>query len=388
MADGNIYTASHEYATRPADERFPSFAALIAAADADRDACAEARYNLRDLRATVNGEGARRTVTLASPNGEATLTHYSFGQLLKTIGGPFSKQGSAALLRTLPPEQTRDALNFGIQDVAATGTRANILIRDADPTRLPTVRACTSETYGRVWDGALYGEVNRWFGDGMRSNGGQWQTPPTWDASRPGGNYRGDRDSFVIRVDGGSIVDDPRGWSAKGQNGGRLHRGIMIRNSEVGECSVTVECILFDVICGNHILWGAMIDRQFKRRHVGDKITRDTMNELLTIARRYNQRSADQDTKIIRALVQHEIAADKPAVIDELRKMGATKEEATEAYATAEEKEPSFSPRSFWGLAAGLTRNSQESGYEDERLQLDSLAAAILKKGAAQYVTV
>ena len=64
------------------------------------------------------------------------------------------------------------------------------------------------------------------------------------------------------------------------------------------------------------------------------------------------------------------------------------KEAATEAYARCEAQETALSPRSFWGIAAGTTRLSQDAGYQDDRLELDQLAAAVLKKGAAQYVTV
>lgn len=379
----NILTASQEYANRPADERFESLDALLVAAQADRQVSHEAVYNLRDLRATIASQDDPHAagLMLTGPKGSATFTHYSFGQLCRTLKAP------ASYLRTLPPAIAADALNYGLHDAAPIGTSANLLIRDDDAQPYPTVRACTSETYGRIWDAQLYGEINRWFGDGIRSNGGAWQSPPVWPGNPPGGQYRGDRDSFIIRVDGGSIVDDPRGWSAKGQ-GGALHRGIMVRNSEVGECSITIECILFDVICGNHILWGAIVDRTYRRRHVGKKITRDTMTELLTISRRYNTRAASDDARIVKALVEHEIAHTREAVIDELQKMGATKEQATEAYATAESKEQGFSPRSYWGVMAGLTRNSQESGYQDERYALDALAAQVLKKGAAQYVTV
>lgn len=387
----NIMTASSEYAMRPADERYETLGALITAAQQDRARSHEAVYNLRDLRAvavnthntpTFDPTPGDATLRLAGPKGEAQFTHYSFGQLCRTLKAP------ASYLRTLPPAIAADALNYGLQDAAPIGTTANLLIRDDETQPFPTVRACTSETYGRVWDAQLYGEINRWFGDGIRSNGGAWQSPPVWPGNPPGGQYRGDRDSFIIRVDGGSIVDDPRGWQAKGQSGGALHRGIMVRNSEVGECSITIECILFDVICGNHILWGAIVDRTYRRRHVGQKITRDTMQELLTISRKYNTRSASDDAQIIKALVEHEIAHTREAVIDELKKMGATKDQASEAYATAEAKEPGLNPRSFWGIQAGLTRNSQASGYQDERLVLDSLAAQVLKVGAKQYATV
>lgn len=399
---GLIATAANQYANRPPDERFPSLAALVDAARYDKDHSAERTYNLRDLRAVPVvtsrpglpdpadvGPRAADTVALESPNGRATFTHYSFSQLARTVGAP------AAYLRTLPPQIAADALNYGLQDAAPVGTAANLLVRANGGT--PIIRAATSDTYGRVWDASLYGELARYFGDDVTSRstqGGSWMSPPTWDGE-PAGQYRGDRDSFVIRVDGGSIVTDPSLRNASGtyaQNyqspstedrtpADGMYRGLMVRNSEVGHASITVECILFRYICGNHNLWGAIMDRQFRRRHVGARITRDTMQELSTLAYKFNQRTASQDEAIIRGLIAHEIASTREAVIDELRKMGATKEQATDAYTTCEQKE-SASPRSFWGIAQGLTRNSQESGWQDDRLQLDQLAAQVLKRGA------
>lgn len=392
--ESTITTAAREYAARPADERFSSLQALIEQAEYDKAHSAERTYNLRDLRAVAvdpkwpdsvgTPEGVRPTLRLESPNGRAAFTHYSFGQLMRTIGGPFSK--GAALLRTLPPQISADAINHGLQETATVGTRANLLVRANGGE--PIIRAATSESYGRVWDANLYAEVNRWFGDGIQSAGGRWMSPPTW-SGEPAGQYRGDRDSFVIRVDGGSIVNDQsilRGGTDSAGSG-QMYRGIMLRNSEVGHCSVTIECVLYRYICGNHMLWGAIMDRRFRRRHVGTKITRDTMTELIKMARDFNQRSASEDERIIRALIDHEIAHTKEAVIDELRKMGATKEQAEQAYATTERTEAA-SPRSWWGISQGLTRNSQTDGYQDERLQLDELAGRVLAKGARQLVTV
>lgn len=391
-ATRNIATAQSEYYKRPADERFSSLNELIQASETDRQMSHEAIYNLRDLRAVadtpiVSADPSlpRTPLMLESPKGRASFTHYSFGQLARTIGAP------ANYLRGLPPSIAADCLNHGLHDAAPVGTTANMLIRDDPEQPFPTVRACTSETYGRLWDARLYGEIARHFGDGIQSNGGSWMTPPAWPGSLPSGNYRGDRDSFVIRVDGGSIVEDPSVIKRSGlggtADGGQMFRGIMVRNSEVGHCSITIETVLYRYICGNHMIWGAIMDRQFRRRHVGKKITRDTMRELADMSYNFNKRSASQDEQIIRSLIDHEIAHTKEAVIDELRKMGATKEQATEAYATCEQKEQA-SPRSFWGVAQGLTRTSQESGWQDDRLALDQLAAQVLKKGAIQYATV
>lgn len=382
MQPSNIMTASNEYRSRPKDERFATLQELIIARKADREICQEAVYNLRDLEIVPSNHGSTG-ILLQSPKGQATLTNYSFGQLCSTLKAP------ARFMAELPPANCAADLTHRMHEWAPVGTTANILIRDRESDPYPVVRACTSETYGRVWDHSLYSEVDRYFGDGRKSanSAGVWQSPPVWPGRAPGGQYAGDRDSFVIRVDGGSIVSDPRGWQAKGRPDGGLYRGIMIRNSEVGLCSITIDCVLFDKICGNHILWGAVIDRTYRRRHYGTKVTRDVLTELNTLAWKFNTRTEETDLAIIRALVQHEIASTKDAVIDELRKLGATKEQATQAYETAEQKESQLSPRSYWGIAAGMTRNSQASGYQDDRLDLDQLAVAVLKKGR-QLVTV
>jgi hypothetical protein len=389
MRETNIATAQSEYYKRPADERFETLVGMIAAADLDRQQSHEAIYNLRDLRATVSGNLADRTIAeplqpgtllLASPKGTASFTHYAFGQLARTIGAP------ASYLRALPPQIAADCINHGLHEAAPIGTTANLLIRDDGNQDTPTIRACTSETYGRLWDSRLYGEMARHFGDGMHSNGGKWMTPPAWPGSLPSGQYRGDRDSFVIRVDGGSIVTDPSAGNTSA-DGGKMYRGIMVRNSEVGHCSISIECVLYRYICGNHMIWGAILDRTFRRRHVGTKITQDTMQELATLAYKFNQRTASSDEQIIRTLIDHEIAHTEKGVIDALMKMGATKQDAQAAYTVCTEQE-SASPRSFWGIAQGLTRTSQDSGYQDERLKLDQLAANVIKRGALQYATV
>lgn len=380
MSEGLISTAASQYANRPRDERFPSLEALIAHAEHDRAYSVEKTYNYKDLTATLAPVGSTQALQLTSPIGKsAAFTHYSFGQLCSALGAP------AKYVRTLPPQLAADCLNYGLHDTKP-GERANILIKtNGGPT--PTIRACTSDSYGRVWDAQLYSQIATLFcnPDSSRSQrtGQHWSLPPTWGgATDPGGAYRGDRDSFLLIVDGGSIVTDPSVTiGGANQGDGQMFRGLMIRNSEVGHCSISIECVLFRAVCGNHNLWGAIMDRQFKRRHVGGRITVDTMRELSDLAWKFTQRSATQDEAIIKHLIDTEIAHTKDAVVDELRKLGATREQAQEAYDTCERTEQA-SPRSFWGAAQGLTRNSQQSGYQDDRLQLDQLAAAVLKRGA------
>jgi len=395
MGHSTIDIAAREYAKRPADETFDSPAAMLAAATHDREHSREVTYNTRDLSVVPASTDGRTgayasnseitTLQLQSPKGRAAFTHWSFGQLARMVGAP------AAYLRELPPAIAADALNFGLHDAAEHATDAKILVKANGVA--PIIRACTSETYGRVWDAELYGATLE-----TLARDPQWQTPPTWDG-KPAGAYRGDRDSFLILVNGGSIVSDPSlrsgsvpafaagassiGGSLQGPNGGdagAMYRGLMIRNSEVGACSVTIDTILFRYICGNHMLWGAMFDQRFRRRHVGDHARRDAIRTIYSVARKWAESPASADEAIIKGLIDREIAATRDAVIDELRNLGATREQAGAAYDTAERTEAA-SPRSFWGVAQGLTRISQASGYQDGRMELDQLAAAVLARG-------
>lgn len=385
-----ITTAQTEYYQRPRDERFPSLDALVQFSAARKAASREISYNLRDLSITpdplaTDAERFAGAVALQSPKGLAALTPWSHAQICRMVGAP------AGYVRTLPAQIAADALNHGMHSAAAVGTTAVILAERQADTRAAhaaafgaaardvvngqehTVRArsITSDTYGRLWDADLLTPLASTLG----SHG--WSLPPTWDGE-PAGAYAGDRDSFVILVDGGSIVQDPS-LSAKGN--GQLYRGIMLRNSEVGAAAVSIQTVLYQYVCGNHCLWGAVLDRQYRRRHVGTRVLRDTLREIGTIARQWIARPASADEQIIRQLITLELASSQAAVIDELRKMGATEQDAKDAYATCE-RDFAASPRSFWGIHQGLTKVSQADGYQDARLVLDQIAAKVLTKGA------
>lgn len=375
--DSTITTAAREYARRPEDERFASPAAMLLSAQHDRQNSREVSYNTRELRVVSLETGAddpgvlrNQTLELQSPKGRAAFSHWSFGQLARMVGAP------ASYLRELPPAIAADALNFGLHEQLGHATDAKLLVKANG--EAPIIRACTSETYGRVWDAELYGATMETLG----SEDG-WTTPPTWDG-QPAGAYRGDRDSFLILTNGGSIVTDPslRGsaGSSSGGNDGAMFRGIMIRNSEVGACSISIDLILYRYICGNHMLWGAMYDKRFKRRHVGQQAGRDAIRTIYSAARQWANTPASADEAIIRGLIDREIASTRDAVVDELRALGATREQAGAAYDRCVETE-TVSPRSFWGLAQGLTRVSQDAGYQDGRLELDQLAALVLARG-------
>jgi hypothetical protein len=165
-----------------------------------------------------------------------------------------------------------------------------------------------------------------------------------------------------------------------------MFRGLLVRNSEVGASSIVIEQILYRYVCGNHMLWGAVIDKQFRRRHVGKGVLRETIREIVSIAAKWRDASGDRDQQIIRTLIENGIASTDKGVIDELRALGASAEQAKAIVDATIASEPQLSPASFWGLANGATRVSQQTAYQDERYKLDQLAGAILAKGARKLV--
>jgi hypothetical protein len=354
--------AHREYANRPQDERFPSVQALIDHAQHRKDRSKEVVYNAKDLRARADGG----SVVLDSPKGSAAFTHWSFGQLSRSIGAP------AGYLRELSPTLAADCLNHGLQHTPPA-TDLKLLVQAPNGVPTPVVRAATSERYGRVWEADLYGQVQ----SQILNHDDKWTTPPTW-TGEPAGAYSGDRDSFVILTNGGSIVNDP----SVANSNGAMFRGLMIRNSEVGAASVSIEQILFRYVCGNHMLWGAVMHRAFRRRHIGQNTLRDTIRQISMIATEWTRRSTAQDDAIIKTLIDSQIATTREGVIDELRKLGFSAEDAANAYTRCEQTEM-VSPRSFWGIAQGTTRMSQDAGFQNDRLILDQLAAKVLARGAA-----
>jgi len=251
------------------------------------------------------------------------------------------------------------------------GQTAVVLAERAPASGTVTARAITTETYGRLWDADYYAPVV----ETLCAQG--WSTPPTWDG-KPAGAYLSDRDSFLVLTHGGSIVNDP----SAAQGNGQMHRGLMLRNSEVGLTSVWLDEVLYEYICGNHNFWGAVMGHQYKRRHVGTTVLRDVLREVGAMARKLASRPASADEALIKSLISLEVAQTREGVVDELRKMGATQADAETAYRTAVEVEQ-VNPRSFWGISRGMTRASQASGYQDDRLALDQLAAKVLARGRA-----
>lgn len=355
-------SANAQYYSRPADERFKSLADLHAIASVDMARCGSKDLQLSSLKAvSYNGSVALQSLETGVTAG---LTHWSGSQLARFASAP------AGYLRTLPAELAADCLNHGLQTGPTDQDPSLQAYFRKSPDGL-TLRALTSTDYSRLYDAKVVERLQR-----LQTVRPSLDLPPVWEGGK-GGAYRGDRDMFVIMVDGGSIVDDPTLGGFGGSNG-TMYRGIIVRNSEVGAATYEMLTFLFRGICGNHNIWGVENASHVRRRHVGkiDQVF-ETMNQT---AIEFFDRPASDDVQRIKQLAAIELGRDRETVVTAGRGLGLTETQADAAYTSAETHEPN--PRSVWGYMQGITRISQESSYQDDRFALDLLAAKLARRFA------
>ena len=168
---------------------------------------------------------------------QAALTHWSFEQLAGIAAAP------PKYLRTLPATIAADAINHGLR---RQRREQHQLLADRDAPW--TVHAITSQRYARVHHDELASRVLD-----LMALHPAWSLPlgykdGVYGAERvPSGAYLGDRDMFLLLVDGNRDLDDPTDASHAG-----LFRGFILRNSDVGAAALTLDVFLFRAICGNH----------------------------------------------------------------------------------------------------------------------------------------
>src|SRR5687768_11504870 len=130
-------TAHREWASRPADERFTSVAALRDAARARREGTEERDVETSRLRTEVISDDG--LVVRQTSGRTSALSHWSFEQLAAIAGAP------PKYLRTLPASIASSAINHGLTE---NGRAAQRLFTDRDEPW--TIRAVTSTKYARV----------------------------------------------------------------------------------------------------------------------------------------------------------------------------------------------------------------------------------------------
>lgn len=402
MSDKNLYEASHQWSTRPEDQRFESLGDML---DATR------RYALESI--TVNAPvnalrveaDAGDIKLVGKQNVPAKLTHYSFGQLSRLIGAP------ANYLRGLPATLAAQNLNHGLKtrgeedgsSATDAGDKLQLLFHKNGSL---VTRAITSESYDRVWNYQLVEKII------SQLSPAGWRAPPArpahenqkgtraataadilpnqgdfglaikeGDLIAPAGLYASDHDMFVFLVNMASVIED---------GGKLLNQGLFLQNSEVGDCALKLKRFIMDQVCGNHIVWGVSDICEVNVRHVkGSEVKQgETLKKAVEKWSVLLTAEAEND-KVQGAILKaraFEIAATKEEVVDSIFKFANAKSlnrlsrKALGAGYDLAEMSPRYgAPTTVWGMVNGLTELSQKTGYADDRTEMDTQAGRLME---------
>lgn len=358
-----LMQASHQWSTRPDDERFLSLDQMGAHFELIRQQSRAVVASSRKIEAVPTADN--KGMEIFGPNGHAYApTHFSFGQLATLAGAP------GGYLRKLPAPIAADCINYGLKyqrDVEDVGV---LLHRNGEN----TARAFTGPNYGRIWNAEIVKALRERFGDGIN---GRFRVPGEFGKAVTVTKanttlYAGDRDMFVFLADEQNRIEIADRRDGKP---GSLARGFFVWNSEVGDKTFGVSTFLFDYVCMNRIVWGAQDVKQITIRHTSGAPDR-WVDEVAPALQSYADSSAQNIVKAI----EHAKAARVDNVDDFLSKRFSRRlAPVLQAIHQAEEGRPI---ETLWDAATAVTAHARSIEHQDARVELERQGGELLDLAA------
>lgn len=353
----NLTDAHIQWRNRPQDQRFETLADLRESVNNRRMRSRSIDIDASQVKVSIEDE----QLIVNSAIAPCRPSHWSFGQLATSIKAP------AAYLRNLPLPLVADCLNYGLKNAERDTVKFMTVSGDENN----TLQAVTSSTYGRIWDADAVDAVRRI----VERTNGKFYNPKarTSQGERPSGLYASDHDVFMFMIDGGSLLDV--GARAK------LNRGFIVWNSETGAKTFGLMTFLFNVVCGNHIIWGAQDVNKLVIRHTPAGPYRFD-SQAAPALRAY----ADASAKPIEDAVRKATEMLLPEGFDQLLAWASkhgkfTKNEVKEAIAFAKSEEGDC--RTLWQLVQGGTAYARGFDHIDARVDLETRFGKLLDIVAA-----
>ncbi|MHB8388062.1 MAG: hypothetical protein ACYDBH_00610 [Acidobacteriaceae bacterium] len=356
-----ITAVSHQWASRPPDQRFTSLLDLHAHTVHTRENSRARCVSSRMIECQPLAQDSRSLVAVGPDGGQVNVTNWAFGQLAQRAGAP------AGYLRSLPAPMAADCINYGMRvqrDVEDLGV---LLYRNGGA---PELRAVTGPNYGRVWNATITNALVERFGDGLT---GDFRVPGEFGKAVPVTTqnttlYASDRDMFVFLADEEHRIEVPARRDGKP---GALARGFIVWNSETGAQTLGIATMLFDYVCQNRIIWGVDGYQEVRIRHTSsapDRWLEDVAPALTAYA-------TSSTVSLTRAIT--DARARRVENVDDFLAKRFTRSQvgAIKAAHMTDEQRPI---ESLWDAANGVTAYARSIGYQDERVKLEREAGKIL----------
>lgn len=345
--------AFHQWATRPADERFADLDALCASVHARRGRAVVEDVDVKSLAANVGQDAQDLTLTSAGL-GVMRPTHWAFGQLASLIGAP------ANYLRRLPSDLAVSCVNHGIAARGKDGVKLYAVDQDAGC----ELRATTSQTYGRIYDADVADACKAI----IDASNGEWYSPWAWGKQHRA-LFAGDRDLFCFFIDGGSIVDG-------GGDRDQLNRGWFVKNSEVGAATFSLMTFMFRVCCGNFNIFDMKDVKGITIRHTSGGPAR-FVSEAVPQLRAYAQGVAGPVEQLIKTAKAYALPAKEEDLYALTQRFGFTQAETRRARQQAEIEEGACA--TLWDLHNGFTAYARMLAYADAQVDLVERAGKFMR---------
>lgn len=356
-----LMQASHQWANRPADERFLSLKDLHDKTLQLRDNSRSVTVSNRQIEvqpAEQDGKTDYKAIQLVGPSGHPYFpTHHAFGQLARLVSAP------AGYLRGLPSPVAADCLNVGLKFTREIEDTKLLLRKNGDA----TLAAVTGPNYGRVWNSDVAGAARAKFEGSSFTIPGEFgkKVPITYKNTTL---YAGDRDMFIFLADEENRIEIP---NRRNGEPGSLARGIFLWNSEVGDRTLGMASFLFDYVCMNRIVWGATQFEQITVRHTVSAPDR-FLEEVTPAIEAYRNASA----KGVRTAIEDARSKRVDNIEEFLNKRFSKRQ--TQSIISCFASDEGRPIESLWDAATGVTAYARGIEYQDERVGLEREAGKIL----------
>lgn len=160
-----------------------------------------------------------------------------------------------------------------------------------------------------------------------------------------------------------------------------LSVGIHITNSEVGKRSITVDALVYRLVCSNGLIRLVKGKSLLQKRHI--HLSRPRLRAALEEALHGALATADDFVEQLRRTAQQPLS-DVDDVLEVLGERWRLSQNTQEAVKASMRREPAAVQETLYGLVNGLTRAAQGLP-DDDRYDLEVLAGQLAEKGVPAY---
>jgi len=356
--------ASHEWATRPDDERFTSLDELLASARKRRN---ESRGLVVSNRAIDIVPGLGNALKIRGPGGnEFAPSNWAFGQLATLAGAP------AGYLKTLPAPIVADNLNYGLKFNREVEDIGLLLQKNPEVSK---INAATGPRYGRIWNDDILTSVVDRFGNGRD---GDWKIPGEFgkavEVTKANTTlYASDRDMFIFLADEQNRIEIP---NRRNGEPGSLARGFFLWNSEVGSATFGLGTFRFDYVCCNRMVWGSKQYAEITIRHTA-KANDRWLEEMEPALLAYSQSSGNHVVDMVKAAQARKIEKVEEFLANRFGKRLVGPLMFTH---NSEENRPI---ETLWDVTTAATAYARGIQHQDTRVEMERVAGEVLELAAA-----